>query len=54
MLMFEFSLDDQKFIDIFFFDRHIQHSEGSNPDESKFQRKLFFKKRSTSSACAVS
>lgn len=37
--------------------RHVQHSEASNsfqPDDSKYQRKLFFKKRSTSSACAVS
>ena len=35
--------------------RHVQHSEASNyqPEETKMQRKLFFKKRSTSSTCAV-
>lgn len=37
--------------------RHIQHitentNSGIQPDDSKFQRKLFFKKRSTSSTCA--
>lgn len=45
------------YLRIFLFDRHITHSEASisyQQDDNKLQRKLFFKKRSTSSTCAVS
>lgn len=42
--------------EIIFGYRHIQHSEAPmnyQPEETRSQRKLFFKKRSTSSTCAV-